>query len=66
MQKQTCRTILGQRYATYEDTLEACGLSSLADRREGHCCGFAAGLAKSERTFDLLPPARLESVSQPA
>ena len=61
LQKCTCRTILGQRYITYATALETCGLGSLADRREGHCRGFAEGLANSELTNNLLPPTRLES-----
>ena len=44
LQKRTCRTILGQHYTTYATALETCGLESLADRREGHCRGFAEGL----------------------
>ena len=60
LQKRACRTILGQRYTTYADALETCGLESFADRREGHCRGFAEGLANSERINNLLPPTRLE------
>ena len=61
LQKRACRTILGQRFSTYAAALETCGLESLAERREGHCRGFAEGLANSERTNNLLPPTRLES-----
>ena len=61
LQKCVCRTILGQRYTTYAAALETCELESLADRREGHCRGFAAGLANSECANNLLPPTRLES-----
>ena len=64
LQKRACRTILGQRYTTYAAALETCGLQSLAERREGHCRGFAEGLANSERTNNLLPPTRL-GVSRP-
>ena len=59
--KRACRTTLGQRYTTYAAALETCGLESLAERREGHCRGFADGLANSERTNNLLPPTRWES-----
>ena len=61
LQKRACRSILGQRYTTYATALKTYGLESLADRREGHCRGLAGGLANSERTNNLLPPARLES-----
>ena len=61
LQKRACRTILGQRCASYADAIQISGLESLDDRRESHCVRFAEGLANSERTNDLLPPTRRES-----
>ena len=61
LQKRACRTILAQRYTSYADAMQLCGLESLADRRVKHCLSLAEGLAKSERTYDLLPPTRRES-----
>ena len=60
LQKCACRTILRQRYTSYEDAIHICGLESLEDRRENHCLRFAEKLTNSKRTNDL-PPVRRES-----
>ena len=63
LQKYACRTILGQRYTTYADALEACELESLADRRVKPLSWICGGLANSERTNDFLPEWSLTPVT---
>ena len=64
LQKRACRIILAQRYTSYVDAMQLCGLESLAERRERHCLSFAKGLANSERTNGLLPLTRRESIGR--
>ena len=59
LQRRACRIILGQRFTSYKEAVEVCGLEFLKDRRESHCRRFAEGLAKSDRKKDLISPYRL-------
>ena len=58
LQRRACRIILGQRFTSYAEAVQACDLERLSDRREDHCRRLAEGLADSDRTKDLLPPSR--------
>ena len=60
IQKRACRTILGNKYESYDEALGSCHFDTLSGRREQHCRKFAEGLPKNERTKSLLPPTRLE------
>ncbi|KAI8518920.1 hypothetical protein Bbelb_021770 [Branchiostoma belcheri] len=61
VQKRACRTILGKHYTDYASALQQCGLETLENRRVNLCRKFAVSMEKSERTADLLPPARGQS-----
>ena len=61
LQRRACRIILGHRYISYAEAVDACNLEFLTDRREDHCRRFAEGLSKSERTKGILPLSRLDA-----
>ena len=37
IQKRACRTILGNKYESYDDALDSCHFDTLSERREKHC-----------------------------
>ena len=59
LQKRACKIILGSNnYNSYQEAIEACGIETLADRRQAHCCKFAESLFKCKQTENLIPPLR--------
>ena len=56
LQKCKRRTILGQRYTQYANAVETCGLESLANRRESHCCRSDKGACQFWTYWQFPPP----------
>ena len=58
VKKRVCRIIQGNNYTSYSESLVACELDSLADRRREHCVNFAQDLVHNIRTESIMPPTR--------
>ena len=59
IQRRACRTILGQQFTTYSESIAKCNLIKLSHRRVDHCLSFAMGLEDNPRTRHLIPPTRI-------
>ena len=55
VQKVAMRTILGDDYISYENSLELTGLENLQTRRSALSLNFAKKCTKNERASDMFP-----------